>query len=200
MALSRERIADELLKILALDDPSPTTGTMLQRGILRPVLPEIEPERLCDLQALIAAERAAAVAPDGVRRLAALLPRQVDTAEQIAVRLKLSNKARKRLAAVAAPLPPGSPQALAYQIGTEAAVDQLLLASRPDAARALEGWTPPRLPIGGGALIARGLAAGPMVAKTLRQIEQQWVEASFPDGERLERIVAAAIRSATGPE
>ena len=39
MALSRERIADELLKLLAVEDPSPTVGIMLQRNILRPVLP-----------------------------------------------------------------------------------------------------------------------------------------------------------------
>ncbi len=42
MALSRERIADELLKLLAVEDPSATIGIMLQRGILKPVLPEIE--------------------------------------------------------------------------------------------------------------------------------------------------------------
>ena len=45
---------------------------MLQRGILKPVLPEIEPERLCDLEALIAAERDAGIEPDPLRRLAAL--------------------------------------------------------------------------------------------------------------------------------
>jgi poly(A) polymerase len=196
MALSRERIADELLKMLALDDPAPSVGIMLQRGILRPVLPEIEPERLCDLEALITAERAAGVHPDGLRRLAALLPPDPGTAEQIAIRLKLSNKARKRLAAAAVPPDPGSPQALAYQAGTESAVDQLLLASRAEAARELAGWTPPRLPIGGGALIARGLPPGPIVATTLRRVEQRWVEAGFPDGEQLENIVEQAINAA----
>ena len=198
MALSRERIADELLKILALADPSRTVGTMLQRGILRPVLPEIEPERLCDLQALVAAERDAAVAPDALRRLAALLPAVPDTAEHIAVRLKLSNKGRKRLASAAAAPSSGSPEALAYRLGTELAVDRLLLASRPGDARRLAEWAPPRLPIGGGALIARGLPEGPIVAKTLRQIEQQWVEAGFPEGGGLEEIVAAALKSANG--
>ena len=52
MALSRERIADELLKLLAVEDPSATIGIMLQRGILKPVLPEIERARLCDLESL----------------------------------------------------------------------------------------------------------------------------------------------------
>ena len=40
MALSRERIADELLKLLSVEDPSSTISIMLDRGILRPVLPE----------------------------------------------------------------------------------------------------------------------------------------------------------------
>src|SRR3954451_24234240 len=50
MALSRERIADELLKLGAMPDPAATFGIMLQHSILKPVLPEIEPERLCDLE------------------------------------------------------------------------------------------------------------------------------------------------------
>src|SRR5205823_7898924 len=98
MALSRERIADELLKLLAVSDPAPTVATMLQRDILRPVLPEIETARLPGLGALIAAERAAAIDPDPLRRLAALLPRDATIAEDVASRLRLSNKARKRVA------------------------------------------------------------------------------------------------------
>ena len=35
MALSRERIADELLKLLGLPDPSPTVALMIERGILQ---------------------------------------------------------------------------------------------------------------------------------------------------------------------
>ena len=45
MALSRERIADELLKLLALADPSATVAMMIERGILAPVLPEIQGAR-----------------------------------------------------------------------------------------------------------------------------------------------------------
>ena len=52
MALSRERIADELIKLLGMDDPSATVAIMLERGILKPVLAEIVPERLGELEAL----------------------------------------------------------------------------------------------------------------------------------------------------
>jgi poly(A) polymerase len=196
MALSRERIADELLKLLALGNPAPTVGVMLQRGILKPVLPEIEPERLCDLESLIAAEEASDVAPDSLRRLAALLPHDPELAQAIGVRLKLSNKARSRLACAATDGSGKTPQALAYRAGTDCAVDRLLLAGRPDDACAIADWAPPRLPIGGGALIARGLAEGPVVARTLRRIEDRWVDAEFPTGEAFEAIVSDELARA----
>ena len=63
-------------------------------------------------------------------------------------------------------------------------------------ARALSGWKAPRLPVGGGALIARGLTQGPIVAKTLRLIEDQWVKSGFPTGDELERIVSEAVAKA----
>jgi len=196
MALSRERIADELLKLLALPDPAATIGIMLQHSILKPVLPEIALERLGDLEALIAAEHQAQMAPDPLRRLVALLPRDPALAAAIAARLKLSNKARKRLAAAADPELGSSPQSLGYWSGVETAVDRLLLAGQADAAQAIAGWTRPRLPVSGGALIARGLGQGPMVARTLRKIEEQWVAEGFPTGDGLERIVAAAVEGA----
>jgi len=52
------------------------------------------------------------------------------------------------------------------------------------------------LPIGGGALIARGLAEGPIVARTLRRIEDQWVESGFPTGSQFDALVDDALRSA----
>ena len=196
MALSRERIADELLKLLGMRDPSRTVGIMLERGILRPVLPEIESERLGALHALIGNEREARIEADALRRLAALLPRQVNIAEAIAIRLKFSNKARKRLACAASPDLLGSPQALAYRVGVDCAVDRLLLAGNARNAAAIVKWHPPRLPITGGALIARGLAEGPVVAKTLRRIEDRWVDSGFPAGTDLETIVSDELKRA----
>jgi len=195
MALSRERIADELLKLLGLENPAPTVGIMLQRSILKPVLPEIEPERLCDLEALISAERDAEVAPEALRRLAALLPRDPQLADAIGVRLRLSNKARKRLSCAADPGIAGTAQALAYRIGTDCARDRLLLAGKAEEARAIADWKAPRLPIGGGDLIARGLTQGPAVARTLRKIEDAWADEGFPEGDAFEVIVKEALAS-----
>ena len=196
MALSRERIADELVKLLGLDNPAATVGIMLQHGILRPVLPEIDPGRRHDLEQLIAAERGAGIAPQALRRFASLLPRDAALAETVAARLKLSNKARKRLACAASSELAASPQALAYHVGTECAVDRLLLAGNATAANAIVTWKPPRLPISGGALMARGLPEGPIIARTLRNIEAKWVKADFPTGEDFEHIVANALAQA----
>jgi poly(A) polymerase len=195
MALSRERIADELLKLLALPDPTATVRIMLERQILKPVLPEIDAVE--KLAALVAAERAAGVEPHPLRRLAALLPRDPMVAEKVAARLKLSNAARKRAACAALESLDISPQALAYRCGVDCAVDRLLLAGQVDAARTIKDWGPPRLPIGGGALIQRGLTEGPVVARTLRRIEDAWVAEGFPTGERFEMIVSAALAETT---
>lgn len=191
MALSRERIADELMKLLALDDPTPTVRLMHERGLLAPVIPEIsEAERLSQL---VAAERAAGVRPDPLRRMAALLPADPATAERIAGRLKLSNKAKKRLGS-AADLKLGlNPRALAYRVGSESAVDRLLLSGQPAEAKAIAKWTPPRMPIGGGDVIARGVPEGPEVARTLRRIEDAWEAAGFPLGKSFDQLVDEAL-------
>ena len=193
MALSRERIADELLKLLALPDPAPTVRIMLDRSILAPVLPEIATTAAEPLEALIEAEREAGVAADPVRRLAALLPREAAVANDVAVRLRLSNKAKKRLVNAVTPALGEAPRALGYRLGVESAVDRLLLAGQTDAARTIARWAPPKLPLGGGALISRGVTKGPDVARLLRRIEDRWVAEDFPAGDRLDVIVAEEI-------
>lgn len=193
MTLSRERIADELLKLLAYADPAPAIGQMLARDILKPVLPEVDEDGLARLRALVTAERSVQVAGDSIRRLAALVP--AAAAEAVGARLKLSNLQRRRLeTAVGGPLLP--PRELAYRIGTDGAVDRLLLAGEAEDAAPLVGWTPPRLPLSGGALVRRGLTAGPIVAKALKMVEDRWVAEGFPPAERAEAIadqVAAAL-------
>jgi poly(A) polymerase len=166
---------------------------MLDRGILKPVLPEIIAAAIASLDRLIAAEQSAGIDADPLRRLSALLPRDPLLAEKIAVRLKLSNRARKRLACAAEADLAANPRALAYRAGLPCATDRLLLADRPAEAAALQDWPIPKLPIGGGALVARGLTAGPKVARTLKAIEDAWVDAGFPTGDAFKAIVAKAM-------
>lgn len=191
MALSRERIADELLKLFALDDPTPTVRLMVERGLFAPVVPEVSD--VDRLGRLVAAERTGRIRPDPLRRLAAMLPPEPPTAERIGARLKLSNKAKKRLSSAADQNLGLNPRALAYRIGVEGAVDRLLLSGQPAEARTISKWSPPRLPIGGGDIIARGVPEGPEVARTLRRIEDAWVAAGFPGGAEFERLVEQAL-------
>ena len=123
--LSRERIADELLKLLGLDDPRFAVRAMLGGGIFAPVLPEITDMALLDR--LIEREQAHAVAPAALRRLLALLPASVETATDIGARLKLSRKQREalrdRILSLLSPVPVPEDQLLRdlSQTGTVAA-------------------------------------------------------------------------------
>jgi poly(A) polymerase len=187
MALSRERIADELLKLLALPNPAPTVRLMMERGIFRPFLPEIVAEGVQRLDRLVAREAAVGAAPDALRRLAALLPPDSALAESLSARLRLSNKATRRVVTGVGwrADPVANPAALAYEIGAEEAVDRILLGGDDEATAAtklgsLRDWRRPKLPIGGGQLIAMGLTPGPLVAQILQQVEQEWIARGFP--------------------
>lgn len=198
MALSRERIADELLKLLGVEDPSPTVAIMLDRNILRPVIPEVGVDALVSLRSLVATEKKAGIPSEALRRFAALLPRDPELAGRIATRLKLSNKARKRLACAVTPDLPENAREMAYYIGSECAADRLLLVGKPELAASVARWEAPKLPISGGMLIERGLTQGPVVARTLQAIERRWVASDFPAGAEFERIVDEALLSARG--
>ena len=194
MALSRERIADELLKLLMAKDAVRVVALMVERGIFAPVLPEIASAG--GLAHLATREAEAGVAPHAIRRLAALLPPDPALAEQVGARLKLSNAQRKRLAAAVTP-PDAEPRPLAYRAGTESALDRLLLSDRPVADWAgLADWQPPRFPLTGGAIVARGVKAGPEVARLMRGIEDQWIAEGFPGQARVDALADAAVDQA----
>ncbi len=200
MTLSRERVTAEMLKLLASDDPAATLANMVDGRILSPIVPEIDAAGIARLRRLVAVERALALPADSLRRLAAILPEDAAAADGVAVRLKLSNVARKRIAATRRhhEAVPRQIRALAYAIGIDGASDAALFSDGDMAAimaarDTLKDWDIPRLPISGGDLIARGLTAGPAVARTLRSIERKWVADDFPAGARLDAIIADAI-------
>ena len=187
MALSRERIASELLKLLVAPGAVAAVALMIDHAILRAVLPEIVD--VGPLVALAEREAAAGIAPDAIRRLAALVP--ATAAEAIGARLKLSIADRRRLIAASTGSGDEGPRALAYRVGTSGAIDRLLLAGEP--VDPLRDWAPPAMPIGGGALVARGLSKGPEVAATLRTIETAWIAEGFPDAARVDQLADAAV-------
>lgn len=187
--LSRERIAGELLNLLGLPDPADTVARMLTLGVLSVVLPEAGPKGIEALRRLVANERAAGVTPNPIRRLAALLPALPAVAETVAARLRLSKAQRERITRAAARCAEDAqqPRALAYREGIDCAIDRLLLAGADVAP--LIGWQVPELPLRGGEIVERGIAAGPEVARTLRQVESRWIDEGFPGRDRVKRIL-----------
>lgn len=201
-SLSRERICDELLKILSLPDPRRIVGHMAADDIFGVLLPEMQPldVALALLDQLVRNEQAVAdqgtnstaqAYVAGLRRLAALLPADDAAAEQVASRLRLSKRQRGHLRLLAVHRADGGVpiRQLAYRIGMDAARDAALLrGDRAGAladAQALHGWSVPDMPLKGGDIVARGLAKGPQVAELLKAVEAQWLAEDFPDQARV---------------
>lgn len=193
MALSRERIRDELLKLIVAPDAVRVLQLMIEHGILIPVIPEIDMAGVERLTALARNEAAAGLTADPIRRLAAILPADAAANEAVGARLKLSKAERQALISAIRPDFVEGPLALAYRIGPERALDRLLVAGDVAGATAAMAWIPPRLPLSGGSLIGRGLSKGPDVAKALRQIEDRWIAEGFPDDSRAGQIADSVV-------
>ncbi len=202
--LSRERIGMEVLNLLALSDPAPTVKRMAELGVLGQVLPEADPLALA---ALVAAELREDIAPDPIRRLASLLPADADLALKVAGRFRLSGAQKKRLVVAAArsqmpsphrhayrvqvPRAGEEPRTLAYYLGMESALDHLLLTGADTSP--LTDWEIPRFPLKGGQIVARGVQAGPEVARILRAVEDRWVAEGFPTKARVAEILGELL-------
>lgn len=191
--LSRERIAMELLAILALPDPHATLARMQEKGVLPVILPEAGESGLASLENLLKAEEKQDAAPSAIRRLAALLPPDRHVAEQIAARLRLSGSQRKHLMRLATRSSvPDDPHALAYREGMIIARDLLLLKSL--SSDLIESWQIPEFPLKGGEIVAREVGAGPEVARILRMVEDRWIAEGFPDRNRVAQMLDDALK------
>ena len=197
--LSRERVAMELLGILSLPDPRGSIALMAEHGVLEVILPEAREREQRVFDALIAHEARLGVGGDPVRRLAALLPPIASIAQAVAARLRLSRAQRARLSCIAERKEDdaAAPRALAYREGIECARDRLLIAGSDTAA--LAGWEVPQLPLKGGEIVARGVGAGPEVARILRAVEARWVEEEFPGADRVAELLDEELSASSKP-
>jgi poly(A) polymerase len=186
--LSAERVAQELMKLLATFDPVPALQMMKEDGVLSSVLAEAR--RLDRLRQMIAIEPE----PDPLRRLAALI--DVDSAGAVALaeRLRFSNAWRDRLRGLAAPWPL-DPQGDAraqrrslYRLGAERYRDLALLSAAEGAMSGdrlaellalAEDWTPPVFPIAGRDVTALGIPPGPQVGRLLDAVREWWEAGDF---------------------
>ena len=191
--LSRERVAMEIFAILTLPHPLDAIYLMQRTDVLPVILPETTKHELQQFERLLVSEEDNAINADPVRRLGALLPAMPSVAEDVAARLRLSKKHRARLVCMAArePQDAQSPRQVAYSEGLECARDRLLIAGADIAE--LEGWEVPRFPLKGREIVARGVAAGPEVARIMQAIERHWMAEGFPDGNRVNALLLAEL-------
>ncbi|MCG6119521.1 MAG: CCA tRNA nucleotidyltransferase [Blastomonas sp.] len=195
-ALSRERIARELLLLLGGRNPLDAARLMAEAGIWQVILPEMTPEGLADLEALLAREARWEAAADPLLRLAALLPVDAQMAETVAARLRLSKAQRTTLARYATPWPAqGSARQVAATVQPADIVGPWLLLRGPDDALttgwdSLKGWSVPDFPLGGRDILALGIHAGPDVARVLGETRRRWIAEDFPDIARIHAIAA----------
>ncbi len=195
-ALSRERIARELLLLLGSANPANAALLMAQSAIWPVVLPEMAGDGLETLAMLLAREAQLGAKADPLVRLAALLPADPLVAEAVAARLRLSKAQRATLARYAARWPDsGTARQVAAAVQPADTVSNWLLLRGPDDALAhgwqsLKGWSVPEFPLGGRDILALGIHAGPDVARVLGETRRRWIAEDFPEPERVRQIAA----------
>ncbi len=190
--LSRERIRQELLKLLCAPGAPETLHIMEEHGILEQTVPGVSDVEL--VSKLILLENALAFSADPLRRLSALA--KTATPTQLQVGLVLSNADTKRLEAISA-LPSITPafrdaerQTLLYWHGAEAVIDKALLiwaasadsnedSGWRDLISSAQSWIPPRFPIRGKDLLDAGIAEGQELGRCLQALEDWWVAGGF---------------------
>ncbi|WP_226637606.1 CCA tRNA nucleotidyltransferase [Brevundimonas poindexterae] len=195
--LSAERVSKELLKLLAAPNPVPTVAIMAETGILQRLLPEVP--------GLEAFQGVAKVSDDAVLRLSALMPLDVGARDRAARALRLSNRDRVRLVALAGPVPDleqlgeAAVRAMVYADGRQATQDRLTLAlaARPGQVerhrtlnKLVETWPIPRMPVGGREVAAMGVPPGPETGALLAAFEAGWIADDFPADGHAERLRA----------
>ncbi len=197
--LSAERIRAELLKLLVAPRAAEAARFMSDAGIfiaadLGRALPE-------NLARLVRFEAAMGVEADPVRRLWVLLgggSAPESRAEALAGRLRMSSAERRHLQLMAVrrgvlpSLSQNERRAALYALGERDYQDHVLLnrvcgdAAADDAEwRELfelpRQWAAPEFPVSGADIMARGIAKGPEVGRILRELENWWINAGFPE-------------------
>jgi poly(A) polymerase len=207
--LSAERVWKETKKLFAAQDPHAGLQAMERSGVRARALPELtETTRLARL---IALENDLFLPIDALTRIAAGL-RDPAAAQALSRRLKVSNEEGKRLDAalstkerIVSFLSQREVRRTLYRLGRTAFEDRVKLAWAADDKssttaqwRAMlaiaAAWERPKLPLGGDDVVAAGVSPGPKVGKVLREVEEWWIDADFPE-DRLsivERLKAVA--------
>ncbi len=193
--LSRERIGQEMRKLVVAPRAADTIRLMAKVGILAHVLGRnAHPEAFARFAAL-AAEAGHALTPAAALSVLADIADPEPDAEHLGERLRLSRAETAeiaRLARLAADLGPApdrhAVKLAVYRHGNEAAVAGLLAAAAKAGAGAsphlglARSWTAPRFPVTGRQLLAEGHPPGPDLGRRLAELEAAWIAADFGEG------------------
>ncbi|HEY1386128.1 MAG TPA: CCA tRNA nucleotidyltransferase [Dongiaceae bacterium] len=188
-SLSGERLRQETLRLLAARRGVEVWGEMLGLGIVQHYLPWAT--SLDRLRAVAELEQRHGLAPDPIRRLAALT--MTGCGREVAETLKLSRAEGDRIIALDAPRDPfdaSRPHAVHRQVyawGNNGARDRLLLdwaehidgASGATALAEIGRWPRPRFPLKGADIVKLGVPEGPRVGEILAKVEGWWIERDF---------------------
>jgi tRNA nucleotidyltransferase/poly(A) polymerase len=213
--LSRERVRNEMMKLLVARHAVPTLAVMAETGILIDVLGGVP--LLASFSNLMKIEMQLGIDADATRRLAALAVRVREDAERLRDRLRLTNEEHRRLRAMAEKWWSVDPaageaasRALLYRIGPDHYRDRALIAFSRSDAKANDGgwtqvvglparWTPPKFPLAAKDFTERGIGKGPALGAALAAAEEAWIEAGFPaDAKALKAIADAATEKSKG--
>jgi poly(A) polymerase len=192
--LSRERIRQELVKLVCAPRTRDAVSAMHAHGLLTELLP-IAPDPTT-FERMIALDQEA----DAALRLAALCVQTGEDVERLTDHLRLTNAERRTLATYAdairfKSLFPGveTQRVLLYRHGSTryrqlitalcarsfTGCDAASLAS----ARGLpDRWAAPVFPLSGADVIEAGIPSGPAVGEILGMIENEWIASGFSTG------------------
>jgi tRNA nucleotidyltransferase/poly(A) polymerase len=192
--LSAERLRAEMLKLLAAEGTVEALAAMEDGGLLLAILGGVAYRG--PLAAMIAAERRMGLAPDPIRRLAALAVSVTEDARRVAQRLRLSNAEAKQLDSMGhrwwrlGSMDEATARRRIYRLGAPRFRDRLMqawaragLGADPapwlNVATLPQRWQPPVFPLKAEDFIARGIEAGPALGHVLAIAEDAWLAADF---------------------
>jgi poly(A) polymerase len=213
--LSRERVRNELMKLLPAKHAVPTIAVMSETGIMIDVLAGVP--WLSSFSNMTKAEAHFSLKADATRRLGALAVRVREDGDRLRDRLRLTNEEMRRLRSMAEgwwqmspEMGPVARRAVLYRIGPDGYRDRVLLAfTRSEGKVDDEGWgelyalpeewTVPECPFTAKLFFDKGVEKGPALGSILRRAEKAWIESGFPEEyEVLYTIRDWAIAEQTG--
>ena len=207
--LSRERVRQEMMKLLVAPHALPTLIVMTDCGLTLRILGGVI--YAASFENMVKVEAAIGVTACPVRRLGALAVAVAEDAVRLWQRLRLTNKEHARLVSMAEGWRRLSPsvaldgaRVLIYRLGPEAFTDHALLgwarswesANDPswlELATLPQRFAAPVFPLKAADFIKRGIGKGPALGEALRAAEAAWAAQGFPDSaDALDKIADKA--------